>query len=238
MPFRRALFVRAMQTLPALFALPFVSVGANVEPSCTSVPVRISYASREEVQMACAAAEGAAQQLGRCGLRIGKLPHIRIEPAVRHPLTGGSVFGIFEDEAERIRVMRFSNMPAVVARTPFAELPLPDVYRSLIVHEITHGILHQNSAGRAVHPIASEYLAYAMQIASLPTDVRQGFLSSLPPAKSMNDIVFSDIMLAFNPHLFAARAYQHFIAQEDQCQTVHSLLQGSAAFIASSRDFM
>ena len=108
-----------------------------------------------------------------------------------------------------------------------------DITQPPFVHEVVHGVLHQNAAGRTMDQVASEYLAHALQIASLPPAVRDAFLGSMPAVVRTDDLVFSDIMLSLSPYLFAARAYQHLTASSDQCRRVRSLLQGSAAFIAS-----
>jgi len=227
-----------LQAMLLLLGLSFAGATASSEALCSNVPVGVVGGSRQELQMACTAAETAIQRLGRCGLAMDRPLQIRIEPRVHHPL-GGPVFALFEGgERGHIRLTQFAGMPTLTARTPFAGLPLPDLYRSLIVHEVVHGVLHQSPAGRSMGQVANEYLAHALQIASLPPDARRLFLNSLPAAAQSDDLLFTDVMLSLNPYLFAARAYQHFEALGDECRQTRTLLQGAATFIASSRDLL
>ena len=187
--------------------------------------------------MACSAAATAIRRLGRCGLGVHEPLQVSFEPKVRHPF-GGPVFALFEGEQRRIRITQFTAIPALAARTPFAKLPLRDLYRSLIVHEVVHGVLRQSAAGQSMDQVASEYLAYGLQIATLPPTARDTFLSLVLLTAQTGDLEFSDVMLALNPYFFAASSYRHLEASGDECRQIHAVIKGSATFIASSRDLM
>ena len=121
-------------------------------------------------------------------------------------------------------------MPSLVAGTPYSELPLRDFYRSLIVHEVVHGVMHQNFKRQPTSHAAYEYPAYALQIASLPADERSKFLLSIPNNAGPNEYFLNDNVLLFDPFYFAAHAYRHFSAA-DGCAHLTALLQGDVAFI-------
>ena len=62
---------------------------------------------------------------------------------VRHPLT--AVFGLFDTSRTELRRTQEANIPFWSKDTPDAELPERDFDRSLIiVHEVVHGVMHQN----------------------------------------------------------------------------------------------
>jgi hypothetical protein len=150
---------------------------------------------------------------------------------VRHPL-GGLVFGLFDPKRERVLVTQEAEIQALVQDTPYAALPQRDFYRSLIVHEVVHGIMHQNLKRPAASHAAYEYPAYALQIESLAPDVRDTFLRSFSQGPIGDRSVFSDTMLFFDPYYFAARAYHHFKASANWCADFAAILQGEVAFIA------
>ncbi len=115
-------------------------------------------------------------------------------------------------------------------------MPQRDFYRSLIVHEVIHVVMHQNLKRPAVTHAAYEYPAYALQIESLAPDVRDAFLRSFDQAAiEAEAIMFNDPVLFFDPYFFAARAYHHFKTSANGCAHLTALLEGQVDFIALSR---
>jgi hypothetical protein len=150
---------------------------------------------------------------------------------VRHPFSG-PIFGLFDTKQERVLVTHEANIPTLVKDTPYAELPQRDFYRSLIVHEVVHGVMHQSFKRQPTSHAAYEYPAYAVQIESLPPAVRERFLRSFDPTTMKSDFMFNDSVLFFDPYFFAARAYEHFRASADGCAHLTALLEGDVSFIA------
>ena len=91
--------------------------------------------------------------------------------------------------------------------------------------------MHQNLKRPAASHAAYEYPAYALQIASLPSSVRDTFLQSIPNRASPDNLVFNDSILFFDPFFFAAHAYEHFKAADNGCAHLNGLLVGEVAFI-------
>jgi hypothetical protein len=197
---------------------------------CPGVPVEVTAGSSEECRLACAAASDALQLLGRCGISLRRPLNVHIMNEVRHPF-GGAIFGLFDTKHERVLVTREENIPSLVKDTPYAELPQHDFYKSLVVHEVVHGIMHQNLKRQPTSHAAYEYPAYALQIASLPSDVRNKFLQSVPNRARPGELVFNDTILFFDPFFFAAHAYEHFKASANRCAHLRALLEGEVAFI-------
>lgn len=198
---------------------------------CQEAPIDVTAATADERRLACSAASHAIQLLGRCAISLQRPLHVQIMSEVRHPL-GGAIFGLFDTKQEKVLVTQEANIPSLVRDTPYDGLPQRDFYKSLIVHEVIHGVMHQNLKRPATTHAAHEYPAYALQIESLPSSVRDTFLRSFDQLAINSQSLFNDTVLFFDPFFFAARAYTHFKASADGCAHFTALLQGEVAFIA------
>jgi hypothetical protein len=214
------------------FSIPCLSAaGATTRQLCPDVPVEVETASPEEHQLTCMAARAALDMLGRCSISAHRPLHVRIMREVRHPRGGPPIFGLFDIAQERVLVTEHANVASLVEDTPFSALPAREFYQSLIVHEVVHGVLHQNYGRQPKSHAAYEYPAYALQVAFLPAPVRDKFLQTFdPPVKA--SFLFSDTILFFDPFYFAARAYQHFKSAPDGCAHIRALVDGKAEFVA------
>jgi hypothetical protein len=204
---------------------------ADQPERCPGLPIEVMTSSAQERRLACSAAADAARLLGRCSIAPKRPLLVEVMSQVRHPF-GGPIFGMFDIARERVLVTAQTNIPALVEDTPYAALPLQDFYKSLIVHEIVHGIMHQNLQRKVETHAAYEYPAYALQLESLPEDVRATFLQSFDQAALRSNTLFSDSVLFFDPYFFAASAYQHYKGAPDACGLLTGLLSGDVAFIA------
>ena len=197
---------------------------------CIDANVVVTAVSEDDGRLACSAANQALRLLGRCEISLRRPLHVQIMSEVRHPFNG-AIFGLFDTKQERVLVTQEANIPTLVKDTPYADLPLRDFYRSLIVHEVVHGVMHQNLKRAATSHAAYEYPAYALQVDSLPPQVRDAFLQSFDQAAIAGKSLFNDPVLFFDPYFFAASAYHHFKATNG-CAHLIALLEGEVAFIA------
>ena len=204
----------------------------TAQERCAEAPVDVTAASLDERRLACSAAKHALQLLGRCNISLQRPLQLQIMSEVRHPFSG-AIFGLFDTKLGKVLVTQLANIPSLVRDTPYSGLPERDFYNSLIVHEVIHGVMHQNLKRPATSHAAYEYPAYALQIESLPSSVRDQFLQSFDQAAVRGDALFSDAVLHFDPFFFAARAYEHFKASADGCAHLHALLEGEVPFIPS-----
>jgi hypothetical protein len=198
---------------------------------CPAALVDVTAESREEGHLACSAAQDAIRLLDRCGISLHRPLALHISREVRHPL-GGTIFGLFDTKQEKVLVTQEANIPSLVKDTPYARLPQREFYRSLIVHEIVHGIMHRNLKRPATSHAAYEYPAYALQVESLPPHVRDTFLQSFDQTAIAQRSLFNDPVLFFDPYFFAASAYHHFKASPNGCSHLTALLEGEVSFIA------
>jgi hypothetical protein len=198
---------------------------------CPSLEIEIVASSAEERHLACSAAATALRLLDRCSIGLQRRMRVEILSEVRHPFSG-PILGMFDTARERVLVAREGSISALTKDTPYANLPLREFYKSLIVHEVVHGVMHQNLTRKPTTHAAYEYPAYALQLESLPPEVRESFLRSFDQAALGSNSLFSDPVLFFDPYFFAARAYLHYRAAPDVCTRLTSLLSDEVAFIA------
>jgi hypothetical protein len=221
------------ETVAASAERPADSASATGQHRCLGALVDVAAASDGERQLACSAAGHALQLLGRCGISLRRPLGVEIRSEVRHPFKG-AILGLLDVKRGRVLVTRQANVPSLVKDTPFARLPLRDFYRSLIVHEVVHGVMHQNQKRPLTSHAEAEYPAYALQIESLPPDLRDKFLRSFDQAATKaGALLFNDVVLSADPRFFAASAYRHFKALDNGCGHLHALLNGEALFIAT-----
>ena len=232
-----ALQVEAGQALgdPPEFALATpATASARAEERCTEAAVDVAAASPDERRLVCAAASRALERLGRCNILLQRPLRIRILDEVRHPHHGGEIFGFFDTAREIVLVTKYDNIPDLVRDTPYSELRPLEFYKSLVVHEVVHGVMHQNLTRSPTSNASSEYPAYALQLDSLPSDERGKLLRATDSKSKSDEFRFSDPILAFDPFFFAARAYEHFKTSPNSCARLLALLDGEAPFIRPS----
>ena len=198
---------------------------------CPGVPIEIRASSADERRLACSAAADALRLLGRCNIAPRRALRVEIMSEVRHPFSG-PIFGMLDIALERVLITKETNIPALVEDTPYAGLQRDHFYKSLIVHEIVHGVMHQNLKRKATTHAAYEYPAYALQMESLPADVREMFFRSFDQAALKSTALFNDTVLFFDPFFFAASAYHHYANARDACAHLTGLLSGEVDFIA------
>jgi len=104
------------------------------------------------------------------------------------------------------------------------------LYSGIITHEIAHAILHQNAEELDLPATAHEYVAYAVQLASYPGDLREALTLRTPAVSASNLFVFSNFLLLADPDRFAITAYSHFRQPENGCAFLAKVLQQKVYF--------
>lgn len=187
----------------------------------------------DDRDFACAAVGSALQLWGDCGIAVRRPLRLEIIAEVRHPLHNAEIFGFFDAKRDLVRVTQLVRIPGLINGTPFANLPVLDVYRSVIVHEVIHALVHQNLKRPILSHAANEYPAYALQLESLPQHLRNKYMRSFNQAYiDDQSVLLNDIMLFFNPFFFAARAHHHFKLSSNGCAHISNMLEGRVDFIS------
>ena len=197
---------------------------------CPGITVEVTGASNEERRLICAAAKQAEKLFGQCGLT--NMPPIRVHVTTKPPhVCGVDAFASFDAEAQSIRLVnKAACRRLAVANQAYSVLPFADFYKSLVVHEIAHQIFRSHLKGKVVSRATHEYVAYAVQIVSMPQEVRSQFLKEIRRAPTSNLDPFVDMVLLMSPTYFAAMAYDHFAAPGNGCRILQGVLRGTIEF--------
>ena len=175
-------------------------------------------------------AKHAVNLLGQCGLEAP--PHIRVM-IEKKPLNvcGVDAFGSFDAEAQYIRLVNKQTCKKMTSvNSAYAGLSFDEFFKSLTVHEMAHVIFRHRLNGRRVSRATHEYIAYAIQIASVPTTVRAEFLNSFTREPPTDLSPFVDILLLMSPEHFGVLAYDHFSAPDNGCRILTGIVKGQVEF--------
>lgn len=190
-------------------------------------------ASAEEQHVIRTGAEHAIELFAQCGLKALAPIRIQIEKEAID-ICGVDAFGAFDTAAQTIRLVRPEACREMAKTNPaYASLPFRKFYESLVVHEVAHQIFRSHLGGRSVSLATHEYVAYALQIASMAPEVRQAFLKPLN-SKPPDDLApFVDMVLLMSPETFGALAYAHFSKPGNGCRILTEIIEGKISFPSS-----
>ncbi len=178
----------------------------------------------------CAPAMWAHAVFARCGIAQARQLTLEIVNRVTHPL-GIPIIALFDASRWRIQISTYAvTQGLILPRSVYRQLPMRDVYDSLIVHEVTHAIFREHVGRRRLPVAAHEYVAYAIQVASMPAETRDVFLSSFPAQTPKNFAPFNEIYLGMSPLRFAANAYRHLFQNDLYCETIQQIASGNVDF--------
>jgi hypothetical protein len=228
----RAVFAAVVLVLTAVGSRAWSADTYRPQP-CAGLSVDVTGGLPVERSVACEAAGDALTMLARCDVSLHRLLHIEIVDVVRSPF-GTQLFGRFDRATDTVFLSSSADVADFAQNSAYASLSPADFYRSSIVHEVVHGAMYQNQRREPSTRAAQEYPAYALQIASLPTDARETFLRAAAKG-SWDDEHFylNDVILGFDPAYFAANAYRHFVKSRDGCEGLAALLSRDVDFIAT-----
>ena len=200
------------------------------EYRCPGIAVVVTGASNEERRLICAAAKQADGLFGQCGLTNTPLIQVQIQTKPPH-VCGVDAFASFDAQSQSIKLVNKAACHRLAISNPaYSVLPFADFYKSLVVHEIAHQIFRSHLKGKVVSRATHEYVAYAIQIVSMPQEVRTQFLERVRRGPTSNLDPFVDMVLLMSPTYFAAMAYDHFSAPGHGCRILQGVLRGTIEF--------
>ncbi len=217
--------------LIALVAGAGIAYGANQRCPGTTVIVRSG--EPRDVASVCRAATIATKLLSRCGIERNLDLGVTLIDEVRHPC-GVAVLGQYLTKQDMIELTTFSGcVDALAPDNAYRQLPQREAWRSLAVHEITHGIVSRAARAKDLAPMAQEYVAYAIQISSLSADSRRKLLEAMPGRAPSDTTSFNELYHAIDPLRFGVNAYRHYSAMPDGCAFLNQLMRGEIEFPSS-----
>lgn len=225
---------RAAFHLLAALLLAFSSAHAEMAVrSCEGQPVEVESESRH-VDIVCSASVNALAHLAELGLvPLRTIRVMLVDQGIVY--NGHLAYGQYDGPRDRLELMSFA---AIEAQQPppsqFGE-PIDSVmYAGLVAHEITHAVAQQHMRADKIGSPAQEYLAYAVQLASLPDERREGIVAGAGVRGWETGDTVSNIYLGLNVHRFAVKSYLHLYAHPEQAKVVETVLgsRGNVTFTA------
>jgi len=219
---------------------PFLAFGGHgpftAEEHCSNPWLKID-ASAKAAGFAenffCKPASWAIAQMDYCGFAIEQKLTVEVVDDLRHPC-GVPVVGKFDSVGFRVQIAppgqcrQLASEQAALARVDFDAL-----YESIVVHEVIHAVFWNqldHPRNESLSAIATEYVAYAFQLLSLPEADRDSLLAAFPRAPPIDLGPFNSTALLLNPIRFATNAYRHFVSVEDRCEFLRGIMSGEVEF--------
>lgn len=210
----------------AAIVVLFCAVPASAEVlHCPGRLADVTAANPGDAAVVCRAAEEGAAQLAACDLTPKRAVRVRVldelpEECPEHALA------YFDARQRIVTVPTYTECARLAGPSGRWGVPMtPALYRSLIVHELTHAVASQNAGpdiGRAVH----EYVAYAIQFESMDPNLRRRILAQYPHPDPIRLNELSETYFDLSPARFAVKVHLHFRGSEARCPFLHQLLQG------------
>lgn len=180
---------------------------------CTQHGILIEGYPNEDVNDACLAVKGAVPFFRVAGLSMPTNVLIRLVDHSSSPFLDDHEIGHYDGRLRAIVIRDFRTAAAQsLEAEPWLKLvPARDLWRSYIVHELTHAAIHadckQNCPSRAMH----EYIAAVSQLTALSPQSRSRLLDAYPDIGAFEEeSEITEIYYALNPRQFAVKAYKHY----------------------------
>lgn len=144
--------------------------------------------------------------------------------------------GSFDTRDLLVRVRTYAAFRRLATTgTLFRVPPEEALHASYVTHELVHAYIHADAQRRGVGRVAQEYIAYATQLASLPTPLRDRILARYDQAGFASASEIGESYLLIDPHAFAIKAYRHYLQPGSGAIFVRSLLDGSVLLDSDGR---
>lgn len=175
-------------------------------------------------QNICSITQEAAKQLAACNVSLSDTRHISIELMTEMP---EPCFGLYHCGKDLIQIPSPETMQSM--RKPDSSLSHVSnepFFRSIIVHELAHAAFDEQPCPFESCVTASEYIAYTMQIMSLPDADIATFEATLDMNKKISRDALNPIILYMKPDTFLSWAWIHLHQRPDPCTYIGQVMQG------------
>jgi hypothetical protein len=221
----------------ALLVAAVMASATRAEPGSGTAPVtcpdpRVAVSATDPAWVAevCAAVSQARPVLSGCGLTQTEPVSVNVVANIPGPDVSPHCLAQYDCAAGTIAILDPDSLArALDPGDVLARIPGEELFASLIAHELTHAFytaaIGNVAQGRANH----EYVAYAMQYASLPPALRAQLLTASPGTGPVAPEEMNEVILAMAPAVFAAKVWRHFSSDGNGCAFVGKLMRGEAS---------
>lgn len=222
---------RLFVLLPLLFSVPLWADGN----ACDDIPVTVDAADRSDHARICRGARQALTFLAGIGLDTSEPLSVLAsdaEAAGHHAAEVGS----YDTRDHRVRVRTFDGCARLASAEPLFRVPMEEsLYASFIAHEIAHAVIHANAGQHRTARIAQEYIAYVVQLETMPESLRARILARYDQEGFNKASDIGETYLLIDPHAFAVKAYRHFLKTENGASFLRRLANGTATLGGNGR---
>jgi len=215
----------ALTPLFILWFLLLPALGATRELNCPYLPgVSVTSDDEESIVIICLATQKALHFLGAYNLTSrSKIRFDIVEEKIVS--RGADAYGSYDSRSDRIQLMSF----AAIQKDPEHPLIFGEAfdrvhYAAVVAHEVAHAVVQHNLTFKPLSPAPQEYLAYATQLAVIPTVRRAAIIKAIDIEAWASGDLISDIYLGINPDKFAVKSYRHLTGLSNPTIFVEMLL--------------
>jgi hypothetical protein len=197
---------------------------------CPDGRVSVTALSERSAHMVCAQAARARAFLAQCGVFGRQELDVRVTRDLLSP-SGWRRSGDYDPSTRRVRLLPFAAYALTVKpRIGSAPVLARTLHASVASHEIAHGIFHEHTRHLDLPDTAHEYVAYAVQLSTLPEEVQKALAEHKDLRPIGNLFQFSYFLLRADPERFALAAWRHFNQPENGCAFLDRLVRGQVHF--------
>lgn len=204
--------------------MPLATVADELE--CSDPLLSVESKTNADGLRVCEAAVKAKSFLANCG--IEQTQPVTIE--LRDKIVGVSdhCAGVYFPGTNHVALVAPSLVSGMMPLdSAFSTLEADVFFDSLLVHELAHAFTEQRNANALKCSADSEYIAYALQIESLPHSDRETVLSFREVKRPVPEQKLNDFVLGFSPDMFGVLAWSHFSSPDNGCRFINELINGN-----------
>lgn len=214
--------------IPLIAAFTVLPVLAHADSVvCEGADVSVTASEDLLAQSVCDTVQRTITLLEQCGLQLSEPIDISILDDL--PKFGDNCFGYYECDGNHISLRSPVSIANVSAQSVlYTGLDPIVILNSLVAHEVAHAAFAQSTGEDAAFLANHEYVAYAVQMWSLPPLVRDEIVASFGQDEPVEPIRLNELVAVMAPEKFAALAWQHFNEPGHGCDFVQDLATGRA----------
>ena len=208
-----------------LFSLSNVQIASALQSiRCPTNKVCICFTNSEDIELALSAISKAYNFFANVGYSETYFLEIVFQKKVLVESSCGNLIRVIGKLGKDNRVyLTNRDDPWLREKNAFGLGMSKAFYESLIVHEVAHFIT-EKITGRKIECSRSEYIAYAVQISQMQSQMRQAILNQSFLSAFKTYQINIDIML-LDPAVFAVKSYLHF--REDKGKFLKEILSNA-----------
>lgn len=216
--------MHARSGILAITVFALIAAGATAEPLiCDEAPLEVHAADPALAERTCEAAARVLPLLAECGVVLARAQTIEIRDAIPG---APDCMGVYHCDADRIELLAPEAMDRLRRQDgAFHALSTPAFFESVLAHELAHAAYDPVPCPFSDCLVTSEYVAYAMQVRSLPSADRAIFETALNLEERVSRYEFSSVGLLMAPDSFARDVWVHFSQREDGCAYVADMMR-------------